>query len=208
MAPLSKLTLTKFERSQTHQDPVLDRHAKALKALAQQRDVHTSHIPTAYSRPCALAFGWLFVVFVTRLVKSPTLRKIVRCGAWTYIALYILGLTAQAENLLESAGFTVGEFRFSMLLLVQSVVILGVLIALANFMTKTTSNRIRTNEDISPSMQVLIVKVMQVVFYAAAFFIGVKSLGIDLTGLAVLSGAIGVGLGFGLQKWCRTLCLV
>ena len=39
MAPLSKLTLTKFERSQTHQDPVLDRRAKALKALAQQRDV-------------------------------------------------------------------------------------------------------------------------------------------------------------------------
>ena len=150
----------------------------------------------------------MFVVFVTRLVKSPTLRKIVRCGAWTYIALYILGLTAQAENLLESAGFTVGEFPFSMLLLVQSVVILGVLIALANFMTKTTSNRIRTNEDISPSMQVLIIKVMQVAFYAAAFFIGVKSLGIDLTGLAVLSGAIGVGLGFGLQKWCRTLCLV
>ena len=39
MAPLSKLTLTKFERSQTHQDPVLDRRAKALNALAQQRDV-------------------------------------------------------------------------------------------------------------------------------------------------------------------------
>ena len=39
MAPLSKLTLTKFERSQTHQDPVLERRAKALNALAQQRDV-------------------------------------------------------------------------------------------------------------------------------------------------------------------------
>ena len=39
MAPLSKLTLTKFERSQTHQDPVLDRRAKALNALAQQLDV-------------------------------------------------------------------------------------------------------------------------------------------------------------------------
>ena len=39
MAPLSKLTLTKFERSQTHQEPVLERRAKALKALAQQRDI-------------------------------------------------------------------------------------------------------------------------------------------------------------------------
>ena len=39
MAPLSKLTLTNFERSQTHQEPVLERRAKALKALAQQRDI-------------------------------------------------------------------------------------------------------------------------------------------------------------------------
>ena len=42
MAPLSKLTLTKFERSQTYQDPVLERRAKALNALAQQRDVLNS----------------------------------------------------------------------------------------------------------------------------------------------------------------------
>ena len=39
MAFLSKLTLTKFKRSQTHQDPVLDRRAKVLNALAQQRDI-------------------------------------------------------------------------------------------------------------------------------------------------------------------------
>ena len=38
MAPLSKLTLRKFERSQTHQKPALERRAKALKALGQQRD--------------------------------------------------------------------------------------------------------------------------------------------------------------------------
>lgn len=38
MAPLSKLTLTKFERGQTHQKPALERRAKALKALGQQRD--------------------------------------------------------------------------------------------------------------------------------------------------------------------------
>ena len=49
-------------------------------------------------------------------------------------------------------------------------------------------------------MQVLIVKALQIGLYGAAFFVGVKAIGIDLTGLAVLSGAIGVGLGFGLQK--------
>jgi small-conductance mechanosensitive channel len=49
-------------------------------------------------------------------------------------------------------------------------------------------------------MRVLIVKLTQAALYGAAIFIGLRATGIDLTGLAVLSGAIGVGLGFGLQK--------
>ena len=49
-------------------------------------------------------------------------------------------------------------------------------------------------------MQVLVIKFLQVLLYGAAFFIGLKAVGFDLTGLAVLSGAIGIGLGFGLQK--------
>ncbi|WP_296423289.1 mechanosensitive ion channel domain-containing protein [Yoonia sp.] len=147
-----------------------------------------------------LAFAWLSVVFLTRLIKSPSLRKFVRYGAWTYVTLRILGLLDPAERLLDSAGFTMGDIRFSLLLLIQSLVVLGVLITAARFFTNTTAARVRSNEDISPSMQVLIVKGAQIAFYGAAFFIGVRSLGIDLTGLAVLSGAIGVGLGFGLQK--------
>ncbi len=147
-----------------------------------------------------LAFAWLAIVFATRLIKSPSLRKIVRYGAWTWATLQILGLLDPAERLLDSVAFSIGEIRFSLLLLVQGLVILGVLITLARFFTRTTATRIRANEDISPSMQVLIVKGVQIAFYGAAFFLGVRALGIDLTGLAVLSGAIGVGLGFGLQK--------
>ena len=147
-----------------------------------------------------LAFAWLTIVFLTRLIKSAALRKLVRYGAWTYATLLVLNLLEPAEQLLDSAGFTVGEIRFSLLLVIQALVILGVLITLARFFTTTTASRVRANEDISPSMQVLIVKGVQIAFYGAAFFLGVRALGIDLTGLAVLSGAIGVGLGFGLQK--------
>ena len=42
MEPLSKLILTKFERSQIHRNPILERCAKALTALTQQRDVLTA----------------------------------------------------------------------------------------------------------------------------------------------------------------------
>ncbi|SFR34990.1 mechanosensitive ion channel family protein [Litoreibacter janthinus] len=147
-----------------------------------------------------LATAWIVVVFATRLIRSTFLRRVVRYGAWTYVTLHVLGLTNDAAVLLDRAALEAGEFRISLLLVVQAVVILGVLIALARFFTTTTSKRIQSNEDISPSMRVLIVKVLQIGFYGIAFYIGVKAIGIDLTGLAVLSGAIGVGLGFGLQK--------
>ncbi|MBE0412111.1 mechanosensitive ion channel domain-containing protein [Yoonia sp.] len=147
-----------------------------------------------------LAFAWLCIAFLTRLIKSQTLRRSIRYGAWAYVTLRILGVLDPAERLLDSIGFTMGDIRFSLLLLVQSLVILGVLIALARFFTRSTASRIRSNQDISPSMQVLLIKAVQFGLYGFAFFIGVRALGIDLTGLAVLSGAIGVGLGFGLQK--------
>jgi small-conductance mechanosensitive channel len=73
-------------------------------------------------------------------------------------------------------------------------------LVIARLASQATKTSIERNEDLSPSMQVLAVKFLQVVLYGAAFFIGLKAVGVDLTGLAVLSGAIGVGLGFGLQK--------
>ena len=147
-----------------------------------------------------LALAWLVVVFATRLIRSRFLRMLVRYAAWVYVTLHILGLTSEAARVLDSAAFEAGELRISLLLIVQACVILGVLIAVARFMTVTTSSRIQANEEISPSMRVLIVKVVQIAFYGVAFYVGVKAIGLDLTGLAVLSGAIGVGLGFGLQK--------
>ncbi|MEX0370531.1 MAG: mechanosensitive ion channel family protein [Tateyamaria sp.] len=147
-----------------------------------------------------LTTAWLLVVFATRLIRSPFLRRAVRYGAWVYVTLYVLGIVEETAQVLDAAAFSIGEMRISALLVVQGIVIVGCLLALARFVTVTTSTRVQANEDISPSMRVLIVKVVQIVFYAIAFYAGVRALGIDLTGLAVLSGAIGVGLGFGLQK--------
>ncbi len=147
-----------------------------------------------------LSTAILLVMFATRLIKSRLLRNLVRYGAWAYVTLSILGILDEAISILEAAALEMGGFRLSLLMIVQGVVIVGVLLAAARFMTSTTSARVQANDEISPSMRVLIVKVIQIGFYALAFFIGVRAIGIDLTGLAVLSGAIGVGLGFGLQK--------
>ncbi|NBD31015.1 MAG: mechanosensitive ion channel [Alphaproteobacteria bacterium] len=147
-----------------------------------------------------LATAWLIVTFATRLIGNTVLRGIVRWGAWAWVTLNILGITEQTVGLLDSIALTVGEFRLSLWLVLQAIVILALFLFAARFLSRTTSARIRANEEISPSMRELTVKFIQVVLYGAAFFIGLRAVGFDLTGLAVLSGAIGVGIGFGLQK--------
>ncbi|MEL6690959.1 MAG: mechanosensitive ion channel domain-containing protein, partial [Pseudomonadota bacterium] len=147
-----------------------------------------------------LALAWLLVALATRLIRNKALRQIVRYSAWAYVTLQITGLLEQATTLLDGIAFSLGDFRLSALLVVQALISLGILITGARLLTRVSTERIRQSEEISPSMQVLVVKVLQIVFYGMAIVIGLNAVGVDLTGLAVLSGAIGVGLGFGLQK--------
>ena len=121
-------------------------------------------------------------------------------GLWIYVVLFYLGLTEPVMAFLDGAASSFGDFRLSVLAVLKALVVLAILTTLARAVTHASSRKIRENADISPSMQVLTIKALQVILYGAAFFIGLKAVGFDLTGLAVLSGAIGLGLGFGLQK--------
>lgn len=135
-----------------------------------------------------LATAWLLVALATRLIRSMFLRRAVRYGAWIYVTLYVLGIVDETSQVLDAAAFSLGDMRISALLIVQGIVIVGFLIALARFVTVTTSSRVQANEDISPSMRVLIVKAVQIVFYAIAFYAGVRALGIDPEGIGCAVG--------------------
>jgi len=147
-----------------------------------------------------LALAWLVIAIVTRLIANGFARSVVRYVGWTWVTLAILGLTDEAQSLLDSAAIEAGDMHLSLWVILQAMAAIVALTIAARFVSMTTAARIRRNAEISPSMQVLAIKFLQVVLYGAAFFIGLKVVGVDLTGLAVLSGAIGVGLGFGLQK--------
>ncbi len=147
-----------------------------------------------------LTFSWLIIATVTRQISNRFMRQMVRYAGWTWVTLSILGLMDETRTLLDSAAFDLGATHFSLWLLVQALFILGVLFFIARLASRALSAGIKRNPDISPSMQVLAIKFLQVGLYAGAFFIGLRVIGLDLTGLAVLSGAIGLGIGFGLQK--------
>ncbi len=147
-----------------------------------------------------LATAWAFIGFSARLVRNRFLRRVVTWGLWIYVTLFYLNISDEVAVFLDRLAISVGDFRLSILTLIVAAVVIGVLFTLARLVSNTTAATIRKNEDISPSMQVLAVKGVQIGLYGFAFFAGIKAVGIDLTGLAVLTGAIGVGLGFGLQK--------
>ncbi len=147
-----------------------------------------------------VATAWLLVSLATRFIRNRFLRQVVAWSLWVYATLFYLGFANSVQAFLASLAIEFGASRFSALDILKALVLTGILFAAARLVTQATKTTIKRNADISPSMQVLAIKVLQVVLYGAAFFIGLKAVGFDLTGLAVLSGAIGVGLGFGLQK--------
>lgn len=147
-----------------------------------------------------LALGWFVIAFLSRVIANALLRMIVRTGGWVWVTLWILGLTDKTQGLLDSAAIHFGDMRLSIWLFLQAIVLIGGMFMIARVLSNASASNIRRIDDISPSMQVLVIKFLQVLLYGVALFAGLKAVGVDLTGLAVLSGAIGVGLGFGLQK--------
>lgn len=147
-----------------------------------------------------IASAVVFIGFAARIIRNRFLRRIVTWGAWIYVTLSFLDLLVPFTDALDSIAIQFGAFRLSLLGLTKALIVTGALVTAARLMVEATKSRVGRNKEISPSVQVLAVKLMQVVLYGTAVFVGLKAVGFDLTGLAVLSGAIGVGLGFGLQK--------
>jgi small-conductance mechanosensitive channel len=101
---------------------------------------------------------------------------------------------------MESLAFDIGALRLSVWALVKGVILLTLMLWFAGAIGHLLDRRLIGNEDLTPSMQVLIGKIVKVVLVAVAFFVALTSIGVDLTALAVFSGALGLGIGFGLQK--------
>ncbi|WP_374637767.1 mechanosensitive ion channel domain-containing protein, partial [Paracoccus sp. (in: a-proteobacteria)] len=147
-----------------------------------------------------IATAWVLIHFLVRVIANRFLRRIVSWAAWIWVTIHLLDLTESVEKVLDGAAISFGDFRLSALTVIKALAVTGLLIAGARLLSQLISARLARNEDISPTMRVLTAKLLQVVLFSLAIIVGLKAVGFDLTGLAVFSGAVGVGLGFGLQK--------
>lgn len=152
------------------------------------------------SMALSLSAAWLIISILTRLIRNRTLSRIVAAAIWVYFALTVIGFDDETTAALDRAAINLGALRLSLLLVLKVLVLSISLIWLAVFIGNVVANRVDRSEDLSPSFKVLIGKLVKIALILLAGAFALAATGIDLTALTVFSGAVGVGIGFGLQK--------
>ena len=145
------------------------------------------------------------IVYALRvgIAPGPTLKaweKIISTTIWALVALYILDWLPTVEAFLEQIAITVGESRFSMLMAIKLVVLCALYVLLALWLSGLVEQRLKNARTISVSLSVGIAKVVKVALLTVAFLLAMSEAGLNLATLTVFGGALGVGIGFGLQK--------
>jgi len=148
----------------------------------------------------SLATAWLVIRLVQGIVRDQLLVRVIGVAAFLVAALSILGLLDQVTAALDSIAITVGGLRLTPLLVLKVAVLLSLAIWLASLISKFIDTWLTRSGDLTPSAQVLISKLASIALIVLAVVIVLSSVGIDLSALTIFGGAIGVGLGFGLQK--------
>ncbi|HUD97754.1 MAG TPA: mechanosensitive ion channel domain-containing protein, partial [Woeseiaceae bacterium] len=155
---------------------------------------------TLLSNALLLALAWLIISVGSHAIRSRAVGRLFAMLGWIYVAATILGVTENITAVFESIGFQIGGTRLTLLTVVTAIVLLGVLLWAAAATGNFLDQRIQRSDELTPSLRVLIGKVLRITLVIVAALIALGGLGIDLTVFTVLSGAIGVGIGFGLQK--------
>ena len=149
-----------------------------------------------------LALAWLVIRLVTSVIRNAFIVKLVSLSAWFIAALSVVGQLQPTLELLDSdpVAIMLGGLRLTPLLLIKAGALLILALWLTNIASNFAESRITRSTDLTPSIQVLLVKMIRMGLMVIAIAIALSAVGINLSALAVFTGAAGVGIGLGLQK--------
>lgn len=148
----------------------------------------------------ALFSAWTVIRLATSVIKNQFWTITLALLIWGITALSLLGWLEPVTAALNAAAITIGTLRLSMLLVIKAILVFALFLWLANIGSIAVERGLDRSHAFSLSQQVLFSKLVRIAFISLAILIGLNVLGIDLTALAVFSGALGIGIGFGLQK--------
>ena len=149
--------------------------------------------------------AWIFIRIAVQFISNAAVRNFFTMIISAIAVLSIVGALGTTMSTLDGFAFTVGDFKLSALVVIKGLLLLFTMLYAAIFISGFAEQRIFKIQSLSRSSQVLIAKVTRVTLIVVALFMGITAAGIDLSLFAVFGGAIGLGIGFGLQKGISNL---
>jgi len=144
-------------------------------------------------------------VYLLRYIFAPsgwvrTSENIIVSVVWSLVALHLTGLLPELTALLDEAGFSIGPRRISVLLVLQAIAIATVTLVAALWVGRLLENKVMRTEQMDMNLRVVLSKLLRFLLIVVGVLVALSAVGFDITLLSVFGGALGVGLGFGLQK--------
>jgi len=147
-----------------------------------------------------LATAWVAIAILASLIRNPFINRVVSITAWTIAALSIVGLLDATVAALDARAIVIGGLRVTPLLVLKTTALLLVALWAATATSNFLNRRIQAVPGLTPSLQVLVTKLARIAIMTVAVMVVLGLVGIDLSLFAWFTGAVGVGIGLGLQK--------
>jgi small-conductance mechanosensitive channel len=165
---------------------------------------HVSMLKLASSLLVAMAVIRL-AVYTLRYVFAPStwlhaMENTIVSMVWVLVLLHLAGFLPELLQALKDVSFTIGHHTISLWLILQALVIVVVTIVVALSVSRFLENKLMRAEQIDMNLRVVMSKLVRIILTLVGMLTALSAVGFDITLLSVFGGALGVGLGFGLQK--------
>jgi small-conductance mechanosensitive channel len=164
--------------------------------IAEKNQLSRQFISVAFE----LTLAWVVIRLLTAFLFSEYWAKVVAVIVWTVVALDIAQFLHPIISLMDRVGVNLQGQRLTPWLVIKAAVLLLLFFPLANKLIGFLEGKIKQSEQLKPAVQVLLVKISKTFLYIMVLLVALDSVGIDFQYLLVFSGAVGLGLGLGLQK--------
>ena len=154
----------------------------------------------------SLLSAWIVIRLVTLVIRSAFWSKVAFYVAWPVAALDAFGALDDVTRQLDAFAIPLGEndagqvVDFSALDMVRTLIIFGLLFWIAGFVNRFLQTRIKSVDELTPSLQALLIKILNILLPVIAFLIALQVVGFNLATLTIFGGAVGLGIGLGLQR--------
>lgn len=146
-----------------------------------------------------LIVEFIVVLFAKRHI-STQLKRFFYTVFWILAILNILGVLPVIVHIMESITLPIGSSSLSIWSILVGLITVLLAMAIANWLSEQCETMINSAPDIDANLKIVLSRLATIAFFTLAILISLTSVGLNLTVLSVFGGAVGVGLGFGLQK--------